>query len=544
MLMAQTFDTNAFFTDNRIMDAAEALRDRYNPAIRIHPADLSDDKVQRTYERLYAQMGLPEPSIFGDPLKAKIFDAALQITAHDVPPITEAAGNASMPFATMVQAEAPVWHSVDFSQAQAEAFNVYALLDAYVTLTGNSELALPRLQDLAASLPRPSLVDVGDALADITGMNGRALASAVAAGGAAQLGVALGIEDAYCQELQQLSAYLSEHGFSLNDLANWSVGRGRVGMLDAPIEQQIEIGRQARAMLDLGDMAAQLSSPVNCDYSASHHQDIKAALDAVPPALSALFFDMNGSIIFNADCGNKDKIHTRLEGQTVFHENHAEPAKSVNIKYISANSSTEEMQLTLIHELHHNFFPNYIPTELIAEADAMIARDNKRIVALYKLSNQLLEAMDKGTLEDQAIILDAINSYSVDGQPTFAALVEQVPLQQIIEVIDNAYRYVRLDSDLYDNVGAYEDPAQLSKEIIPRYAEIRFALEPYSDAVAAFVMPELTGVYDGIFMPHIEAKLQDVQMQKTKELQQPDTYATNISYDLPIMPMETRAQAL
>ncbi len=531
------------------MDSGEALRAPYNSAIRVHPADLQPDRIEQTYERVHTQMGFATPSVLADPIKGMIFEAALAVTAHDTQRAAQAPqGDVAHPFETLSNAQPqPTEESQAFFDAQVDAFNVYAALDALITNVGAADVALERLQSLQASSARPTLIEVGDALADITGMDGYSLTDITARSGAIGLMHALNFEQGYAQELAEVSAVLAMNNFPLNDLANWSIGRSRAGMIDASAEDKIIVGQEARAGLVLEYLAQQSPEHTPCDYAEPHYQDIKAALDAVPAPLAELFFEMNGTVIFDAEC-TQHNPETQLSGNSVYHYDPGKEYDAINIKYVSGDMNVRDVQLTLIHELHHNFFPDLIDNNTAKQADVMVAADNTRIEQLYEKSWELVDAIKNGILDDQARILDDINSYSVSGQPTFADIVKDMDMReaaaQLIPLIDDAYNHVRLESDAYKGIASYERPEQLAGELIPRYAEIRFGNGDIGEALAEFIMPNISKVYDKVYIPHIAEKLEQVKAEHRAMQSEPDNYANNISYEFPIMQADALAQSL
>ena len=543
--MASTFDTTRFFSDNRIMDAGQALRAPYNSTIRANSTDLEPDRASNTYERIHTQMGFSTPSVLDDPVKGSIFEAALAVTAHEVDRTADPLnGDISRPFETLLNASSyETTISKDFFNAQIDAFSIYLALDAAITYHGAADIAAKRLQDVIDTTDRPTLIEVGDALYEITGVDGYALTDIAARQGAAGIMQALNIEQGFAQELSELSAAIAIKDFPLNDLVNWSFGRNQPGMINESAENKIIIGRDVAAASAMEEWAAQAPQHQACEDTYPQHSAIQSALDAVPPALSELFFEMNGTVIFDAQC-HHDNADTTLSGNSVYHYDAGQEHNAVNIKYLSDKMNEHDMFITLIHELHHNFFPELIDPNVAMQADDMVAADHQRIEELYAKSWEFSNALAQGTAEDRAAILDDINSYSIDEHPTFAEIATSVPIKDIIHLIDDAYTHVRLDSDYFDKTSHYDTPEQLSRELIPRYAEIRYGNAEIGETLAKFIMPNMSKIYDELYMPHIEEKLAEVKAQHQDIQTQPDTYASNINYDFPIAYKETLAQAL
>jgi hypothetical protein len=519
-----------YVLDNRIIMEQVGYRDKTNPHIWMHPRDIaSSDRNNSLREKLYPLVSMPFPSYHEGEVRKPFVDALTAIlqkdpTLSDVPPAqnnTIKSSPFNSPLSYIVNGQNAAKPLSDAEKQQLlEANAIYMMLEYKFSskhkVTEDAGGYPDLMQDTAKRLARrgvsePSIDQLMHELKDALGISTTQFVRTASEHGMSGIAELLKIEKPLFHEITNLLSSIKENNFPLNDVVNWEYGR-TISPPNSDIAQIIEAGKMAR----IDDMVMLYSDKIK-QYGVipdqpSNEMLVANALDLTPSLLRESFFQAGGHIIVTQEPDLYNIINQPATGYNLSYNDTENPDKAFNQIFISGDLGLERTNRTIVHEMHHMLFPAHIPPEAAVQADILLSRDEVRLHIFKDLADDYSKALVAGDIQKQNQVMQIFNSpeYAVAGK-TMGEMISDVPIPTFLSAINEAYQYLQIESPAYNRIGAYQDPIDRWREIIPRYAEIRFVQNIDRPDLLKFIAPNLTEMYDNIYMPHLQNRLDFVQ---------------------------------
>lgn len=498
-----------------------------------HPGDLKPENIQGLRQRLAESFTHREPQWFSTagrvnlvsslselfPLSADAEGAKFAETIKDYvkkmakgndPASEEQADKEAHPFAAKIQRmleDKPL--KQDENETLKNGIGLYLLLDK--ALEG---MTPPGLAAQAGGLVNQAhSADMLFAkLQPVSNIDGNALKKAAREGGLAGAGRALGLQEAYVQDVIKLVSHLPEHKFSSNAIENWKIGREQPGMAHAGIHEKIMAGVAPRIEQKIRQLQGFFHNRTEVDSQIARHEGIIAdGLRLLPPAVTEAFFRKGGSVSFSL----QPTLNGRgLHGLNIRSHEHTDDVVGFNHVAVAAGQGADSMLRTLVHEVTHTIHPNYLSETDIARTDALAVSDRQRLTQLNETMQQWRLAK---TPEEKAAIEQKVETqFAVEGRP-WSKMRGAADFNTLAIMVDEAWRNLNSESPKLILSG-YSEPEKRMAEVNSRYAELRFVRYREMPDALKFVVPGLTEAYDQVYLPHVERAVSDMrirQMPKT-----------------------------
>ncbi len=522
------FDPDLFVRDNRILPDQIAFQDAMNPTIWIHPDDLTPARESQLREKLENAFSLPYPPYKDDPVRGMYMNA-LQDKVAVPPNLSNAIPDVSAfhplpsdpydyPLSHMVNGEPfPELLSAAGFEAYREATKIYLMVECVLADKGYPELLGTTADSLQQrGVAHPSLQQLLHDLRDALGTTTTQMVETVATDGADSVAQLIGIDPDLQGDIYALVDHMSTRGFPLNDVINWTYGRvheAQTGQSPAPVAEAIAMGKEVRIDSTVTDYRNRVDDYVNMPEQRRNEELVAGAMDYVPPVVSELFFEEGGVIIMTQEpdlytlTGTAATgYHTSFESVSPNGETH-----SMYQIYLSQDLGTPRNNRTLVHELHHLMYPSqFMSMEDGQRGDALLASDEARLIELKALADEYVT----GTAEQKAHVMAMFDSprYASGGQSVSEMLrSEDTSVQTFIGAINEAFQFLQMESPTYDRIQSYEEPLDRFREVIPRYAEMRYVEHVDHKGMMDFIVPGITEIYQDIYLPHLQRRLEHIQ---------------------------------
>jgi hypothetical protein len=519
-----------YVLDNRIVMEQVGYRDKTNPYIWLHPRDISDPKRESDLrEKLMPLVSMPFPSLHDTEVRKPFVNALKEIlpkdpTLSDVPPPQTNVVKSS-PF------NSPLSHIINGQnagkapseaekQVLLEANAIYMMLEYKFSSKHNIARGAggypDLMQDTVERLNRrgvaePSVDQLMHELKDALGITTTQFVRTASEYGMEGIAELLKVEKPLFNEIKQLLSHIKQDNFPLNDVINWEYGR-TISTPNSDIAQVIENGKTAR----IDDMITSYRDKIvqygTVPDQPSNEMLVANALDLAPPLLRELFFQVGGQIIVTQEPDLYNIIGQAATGYNLSYNDFEDPNKAFNQIFISGDLGLDRTNRTIVHEIHHMLFPSHITPEVAVQADILLSRDEVRLHILKELADEYSKALVAGDIVKQNEVMQTLNSkeYAVGGK-TMGEMISDVPIPVFLSAVNEAYQYLQIESPAYNRIGAYQDPLDRWREIIPRYAEMRFVQHLDKPELLDFIAPNLTEMYDKIYTTHLQDRLSFVK---------------------------------
>ncbi len=522
------FDTAYYLADNRVIPEQVAFRDALNPNTWIHPDDLKPAREGQLWQRLESAFSVEYPTYHANPMRNNIVTNLYDLIAVDpglsteIPNIPGRQEHPSNPY------QYPLTHLVNgepfpplLSPAESaklkEATASYLILEFALADRGYPELLANTMNALARrGVTKPSAEHIFHELRDALGVNSIDLIRALDSGGADGLAQTVGMSGERLNSIYRLSDYISTRGFPLNDVINWEYGQRNPAMWGAPVGQIIEQGKQMRIDDTIQSYRNAVEAHPIFPDQRKNEALVVAALDNVPPLLSELFFEEGGQIIFTQENDLRNVLGGGYLGLHLSYESPRNSMHAIRQVYLSQDLGLPKNTGTLVHELHHLFYPRgYISPQEAMHGDTLLESDEQRILKL----KELVETFQTGTPQQQASAIATLDSPAMAAHGLrFSNILESVSMETFIGAVNEAYHFLQMESPSYGSIPTYHDPFSRFNEIIPRYAEKRYVVHRDHPEILDFIAPGITEMYQDIYLPHLQRRLDHIRQTRPSRM--------------------------
>ncbi|TAE82625.1 MAG: hypothetical protein EAY76_02695 [Alphaproteobacteria bacterium] len=537
-----TFDPKNYLLDRRIMPERVAFRDKENGYVWVHPDDLKPARRERLKEKLINDCTVRFPEIKDCQATNTFISVINKLVPKDphlsdnVPEsyskdeVESMASNA--PLSTLIRNISDVRPTSEAEWVrEKDAVVIYYLIDHTLTERGYPGLLKEVVDNLAKrGIDNPEIERLFHELrgplklTTTEELSTTELIRTIKQNGVEGVASLLNVDPHFLRDLYDMVEVIAERGFPLNDVINWKAGRSLEGMHGASPQALMEAGLHARidAMMNYMDHVLRHDESKREEHTNEHL--VVAALSHVPPILAELFFEEGGKIIFTPESDLRNLRGIAATGYHVSYNKTDLSLGSLNHIYISQDLGLPDTTRTIVHELHHLFYPQtaFISEDQALYADELVAKDQQRLRTLKSLAN-FYEAGDEAT---KKAVMEAFASISLPNMPLDEAL-RNVSMTTFLGAINEAYHFLQMESPTYNRISTYNSPLDRYRELIPRYSEMRFVEHADHKEMLAYIVPGITEIYKDIYIPHLEARLDylnqhrpsivSVEQQRTKD---------------------------
>jgi hypothetical protein len=514
------FDPMMFVEDNRILPQHVAFQDKLNENVWLHPADLTVEREAFLRQKLESAFSIEYPPYVDEKVR-NIFIEALRAAVPKDPSLSSVISESAKPkpletdlfqypLSHMVNGEpfAPLISEADLKQYR-DAIAIYLALEFVLAEKGYPEILSKAVSSLEGrGVEKPTIDQLFNELRSALDISTSDMARALHSGGVDGVNELLLVSPDLSKEIDRLMDYLTPRGFPLNDVINWMYGRNEPNMQGASTEEMVTIGLQARIDQTIHQYRSTVKQFTAMPEEIADERLVAAAMNHVPPIISELFFEEGGVVIFTPAPDLMDVLGMPATGFHITYESPQNPAHSMHQIFISQELGLPKNTRTLVHEMNHMMYPELITPESAVKADELLIRDQQRI----KYLKSLVDQYSTGDAEIQQKALEWLNKpeFRVNGQ-SFSEMVTDGSMLTFIGAVNEAYHYLQMESPTYNRIGTYSEPLDRFREMLPRYAELRYVGHSDNPNMLKFIVPGITEIYDDLYLPHLEQRLQHLR---------------------------------
>lgn len=523
--------TEQFLQENRIHVAGGSVF--IDPYLVVHPREMAPGGEAKLRAKLELTYGLNNPSFYESPerlpialnlasllpisLESKRSSLMREIeifnnetrTRTDTDLARDAADRAQ-PFAAIVRdtLNEPAADPVGMEMLK-NGLSFYLLLRESLTRNGY----LGRLNDYVRFNQTPD--QILTSLQDKIGVPSETLIEAARTGGLKGIAGALGIEDAYLRETQELVERSGKREFSYNMVEHWHIGRQLLkDRANTTIDDKIAVGFERRIMDTMTQLRAKAKGQTDVPEGIKGKERWVAESLGMLPPIQRQLLGMLGYEICYTDEPTADKIafYPHVYGLHRTTKDGLNDIRGTYRIYFGSKGDPEGARRTLVHEVTHNLWPGLFSQKEVGEIDKLANMDRTRIKTIAKTLRGQFDTF-KSYMDDyhntadpaqkQAVLARANAHFKSTLGPLDALFAENNNPYEVLDMAEHADQRLHIDGLLYKQSG-YHGPQERFREVISRYAELRYVRLRNEPALMGFIAPNLAKVYDNYYLPHLE----------------------------------------
>lgn len=355
-------------------------------------------------------------------------------------------------------------------------------------------------------------------LAPKVGVTAVQLREAGLRGGVEAIGAALGLDAGTIAQTRAIAQDAAAHGFSLNRIENWNIGRQLAGAA-APVDTQLATGRAARIEKTIDEARVKTRGATDVPAAIQREeQRIADALALTEPVQRALMFKLGYEICYSPEVTADDVAFYKgiygLHRKCASNPNDVEGTYRV---YFSGHGDLKGSMRTLVHEIAHNLWPQQFSASDVAQIDALAASDHLHIATLKQVVDQdfpqfeaLFNAYRNGDAAQKTAVIQAANQrYAAFGLQADALFPYLKDAHEFQFAVAHASDVLSVEGARYDMSG-YHAPDVRFREVISRFAELKQVEYRGNPQLLQAIAPGLNQVWEQHYLPHLERMYQAV----------------------------------
>lgn len=525
-------DAQRFLDANRIHVAGGSMF--LDPYLVVHPREMAPGKEKELRAKLELTYGLNNPSFYesSDRLPialnlASLIPVSLESKRSNLmreietfnnetrtrvdSSLAQSAADRVNPFAAIVRdtIHEPGADPVGM-EVLKNGLTFYMLLRESLTRHGY----LNRLNDYVRFNDTPD--QILTCLQDEVGVSAETLTEVARTQGLSGVSRVLGLEDAYLKETQQFVERVSKKEFSYNDVEHWHIGRQL--LKDKPaatIDDKIAVGFERRIHDTMAQLKAKAKGMTDVPSGVKAKENwVAEGLGLVPAIQRQLMWDLGYEIGYTDEpVADKIAFHSGVYGLHRTTKDNNNDVRGTYRIYFGSKGDPEGAHRTLVHEITHNLWPSMFAPQEVTAIDQLANADRARIKVVARMLREdfptfknLMNAYHAANAspEQKAGILQQANArYAKTLGPLDALFKENSNPYEVLDMADHADQRLHIDGLLYKQSG-YHGPQERFREVISRYAELRYVRLRTEPALMNFIAPGLAQVYDNYYLPHLE----------------------------------------
>lgn len=522
-------DTQRFITANRIHIQHGSMF--LDPYLAVHPRELKPENETALKEKLKLTYSLNNPSFYESyerlPVAlnlASLLPVSLESKRTELLKTIErfnnevktgkdsdlhaSAADRAKPF-TAIAREFGKSHETDAVGLETlkSGLTMYLLLREALTRKG----FLGRMTDYVRH--DATADQILTSLQDKIGIPSEVIIEAARTGGIGGVAQSLGLDDAYVREVSELVERASAKEFSYNMVEHWHVGRQLLAGRSASIDDKIAVGTERRLMDTMQQLKAKAKGQTDVPAAITEKEQwVADGLKLLPPIQRQLLWDLGYEIGYTDDVtADKIAFYPRIYGLHRQVKDEMSDTRGTYRIYFAGKGNTEDSRRTLVHEVTHNLWPNLFTPQAIEEIDVLANRDRMRLKSMttvlekqFDTFKEFVDAYHKGDHSQRAAVLEKANAFfgSTLGNVS-AVIAENKDAYEVLHMVQQANDRLHVDGKFFKQSG-YHGPQERFREVISRYAELRFVRLREQPALMEFMTPGLGKIYDNHYLPHLE----------------------------------------
>lgn len=550
-------DVSRFITANRIHIQNGSLF--LDPYLVVHPRELKPENEAALKAKLQLTFGLNNPSFYESTERLPI---ALNL-ASLLPVSLEAKRTELLKTIDTFNREVKAGKDGTLAKVAADRANPFAAISrdfaghgeadavGMETLKGGLTLYLVLREALTRKGYMNRLTDyvrhdatadqILTSLQDKTGISSETIMDAARTGGIAGVAHALGIDDAYVREVNDVVDRASKREFSYNLIEHWHIGRQLLQGRPATLDDKINVGIERRLNDTMQQLKAKAKGQLDVpDSIKSREQWVADGLKLLPPIQRQLLWDLGYEISYTDDVtADKISFHPNVYGLHRQTKDTLSDVRGTYRIYFGSKADPELSRRTLVHEVTHNLWPNLFSAQDVQAIDTLANRDRTHIKSITSVLESQFDTF-KGFIDayhatgatapqKQAILAQANQHFGSTLGDVSGVIAENKDAYEVLHMAQHANDRLHVDGKLYKQSG-YHGPQERFREVISRYAEMRFVRLRAQPALMQFIAPGLTEIYDKHYLPHLE-RLHAQITQPAQDVTQAQPATTAIAAD-------------
>ncbi len=525
-------DVERFITGNRIHIKDGSLF--LDPYLVVHPRELAPGNEATLREKLKLTYSLNNPSFYESATRlpialnlASLLPVSLgakrtellktidefnqQVKSNTDPDLAKIANDRARPFAAIARdyVSKPDTDAVGMETLKG-GLTFYLVLREALTRKGY----LNRLTDYV----RHDLTadQILSALEDKTGVASETVMEAARTGGLAGVANALGIEQAYLNEVHQVVERASAREFSYNLIEHWHIGRQL--LTDRPaasLDDKIAVGMERRLHDTTQQLRAHAKNQTDVPASIKETERwVADGLKLLPPIQRQLLWDLGYEIGYTNDhTADRIAYYPGVLGLHRQTKDNMSDLRGTYRIYFGSNGDIELARRTLVHEVTHNLWPTMFNDNDVKQIDALANQDRVRLKTISSVFEKQFDTF-KGftdayhaagaTAQQKQDALAAANRFFGSTLGNVSALItENKDAFEVLHMTQHANDRLQIDGKLFKRSG-YHEPQSRFREVLSRFSELRYVRLREQPALMDFIAPGLSQVYDHYYLPHLE----------------------------------------
>lgn len=524
-------DTQRFIAGNRIHVQNGSLF--LDPYLVVHPRELTPENEGKLKEKLRLTFGLNNPSFYESVERLPI---ALNL-ASLLPVSLESKRTDLLKAIDRFNREVKTGSDSDLNRTATDRANPFAAIARDFSNPGDTDaVGMETLKSgltfylvLREALTRKGYLNrltdyvrhdqtadqILTSLQDKTGVASETVMEAARSGGIPAIAHALGIDDAYLREVQDVVDRAATKEFSYNQIEHWHMGRQLLASRPgATLDDKIAVGMERRLLDTMQQLKAKAKGQADVPESIKgKEQWVADGLKLLPPIQRQLLWDLGYEIGYTDDVtADKIAFHPYVYGLHRQTKDSMTDLRGTYRIYFGSKTDTEASRRTLVHEVTHNLWPNLFTAQDISAIDAFANKDRVRIKSVATVLSKQFDTF-KGFVDEyhapnatpaqkQATLQKANQFFGSTLGDVSAVIAENKDAYEVLHMAEHANDRLHIDGKLYKQSG-YHGPQERFREVLSRYAELRYVRLREQPALMNFIAPGLGQVYDQYYLPHL-----------------------------------------
>ncbi|MFZ4125387.1 MAG: hypothetical protein ACOYJ2_04880 [Rickettsiales bacterium] len=331
-------------------------------------------------------------------------------------------------------------------------------------------------------------------------------------GGIDGVGRLLGLDARYIAEVKRLSEVSAQSDFSYNMVEHWHIGRQVLGP-DASFEQKLSAGLEARIKTKIKEYRAQVRQHFDVPEPIRKEENrIAQALKLVHPTQAALLFELGYEICFSPEMtADKIAFHHGVYGLHRKSANDLRDIQGTYRIYFSGKGDLKGSMRTLVHEVTHNLWPDFLTEKEVKAIDALAGADRDRFRNLSRAMDEKFDVFAKfvhayhaGNPQEKQAVLATMNEHFASYNIRFDRILPTLKdPYELMFMTKHAADRLHVEGEMYNKSG-YDTPQERFREVLSRFAELKLVELRDNQPLLEFIAPGLNKVFNDYYIPHLE----------------------------------------
>ncbi|MBN8543969.1 MAG: hypothetical protein J0M34_06875 [Alphaproteobacteria bacterium] len=343
-------------------------------------------------------------------------------------------------------------------------------------------------------------------------------------GGIDGVGRLMGLDANYIAEVKRLSDVSAQSDFSYNLVEHWHIGR-QVLSADASFEQKLSSGLEARINAKIKEYRSQVRHHYDVPEPIRKEENrIAQALKLVHPTQAALMFELGYELCYSPEMtADKIAFHPGIYGLHRKSANDLRDIQGTYRIYFSGKGDLKGSMRTLVHEVTHNLWPDYLTEKEVRAIDTLAAADRDRFRNLSRLMDEKFDSFAKyvhayhaGNPQEKQAVLTSMNEHFALYNVRFDRILPTLKdPYELMFMTKHAADRLHVEGEMYNKSG-YDTPQERFREVLSRFSELKLVELRDNQPLLEFIAPGLNKVFNDYYIPHLERVRSDIYSRASR----------------------------